>query len=68
MAKQLGFYFDATECIGCRACQMACKDKKDLAIGQTWRQVFEVSGGNWSAQENGTWTTNAFAYYTFACL
>jgi anaerobic dimethyl sulfoxide reductase subunit B len=63
MAKQLGFYFDSTACIGCRACQVACKDKNDLVVGQTWRQVVEVSGGAWTAQENGTWTTNTFAYY-----
>ncbi len=63
MAKQLGFYFDATACIGCRACQVACKDKNDLPVGQTWRQVVEVSGGGWTAQESGTWTTSAFAYY-----
>lgn len=63
MAKQLGFYFDATACIGCRACQVACKDKNDLVVGQTWRQVVEVSGGSWTPQENGTWATNTFAYY-----
>jgi anaerobic dimethyl sulfoxide reductase subunit B (iron-sulfur subunit) len=63
MAKQLGFYFDSTSCIGCRACQIACKDKNDLPVGQTWRQVVEVSGGNWTQQEGGTWTTSTFTYY-----
>ncbi|MBR5474134.1 MAG: 4Fe-4S dicluster domain-containing protein [Lachnospiraceae bacterium] len=24
---QLGFYFDMTRCIGCRTCQVACKDR-----------------------------------------
>ncbi|MGD8538576.1 MAG: 4Fe-4S binding protein, partial [Candidatus Aminicenantes bacterium] len=27
MAKQLAFYFDSSQCSGCKACQMACKDK-----------------------------------------
>lgn len=41
---KLGFYFDMTACIGCRTCQIACKDKKDLPIGIFFRQVrsFEV--------------------------
>lgn len=26
----LGFYFDSTKCIGCRACQIACKDRHSL--------------------------------------
>lgn len=34
-----GFYFNADRCIGCRACQIACKDKKDLDIGLLYRQV-----------------------------
>ncbi|MEM5817672.1 MAG: 4Fe-4S binding protein, partial [Desulfitobacterium hafniense] len=23
----LGFYFDVNKCIGCRTCQVACKDR-----------------------------------------
>ena len=30
MAKQLAFHVDLTACIGCKACQIACKDKNDL--------------------------------------
>lgn len=33
----LGFYFDMTRCVGCRACQVACKDKNRLNIGMIWR-------------------------------
>lgn len=29
MATNLGFYFDQTVCTGCKACQIACKDKHD---------------------------------------
>ena len=34
-----GFYFDQTACIGCRACQIACKDKNDLPVGPRFRMV-----------------------------
>lgn len=67
MAK-LGFYFDATLCTGCKACQVACKDKSDLPAGVNWRRVAEYSGGNWTQNADGTYNTTAFTYYTsIAC-
>lgn len=63
MAKQLGFYFDQTMCTGCKACQIACKDKNDLPVGVTWRRVAEYAGGTWREQ-GGTFTPNVFTYYT----
>lgn len=40
----LGFYFDMTRCIGCRACQVACKDKNNLEVGVILRnaKTYEV--------------------------
>ncbi len=35
----LGFYFDMTRCIGCRACQIACKDKNRLEVGVILRNA-----------------------------
>ena len=35
----LGFYFDMTRCIGCRACQVACKDKNNLDVGVILRNA-----------------------------
>ncbi|MDO5700841.1 MAG: dimethylsulfoxide reductase subunit B [Bowdeniella nasicola] len=63
MAKQLGFYFDQSLCNGCKACQIACKDKHDLPEGVTWRRVVEYSGGTWSRSGN-TLSPNVFSYYT----
>ena len=39
-----GFYVNSAECIGCRACQVACKDKNALDTGILFRRVrtFEV--------------------------
>ena len=38
MAK-FGFYFDAENCVGCRTCQVACKDVHDLPVGTNYRYV-----------------------------
>ena len=34
-----GFYFNQQACIGCRTCQVACKDKNDLEVGYLFRRV-----------------------------
>lgn len=38
MARK-GFYFNMALCMGCRTCQVACKDKNDLEIGTVYRRV-----------------------------
>ncbi len=42
--EQLGFYFDMTRCVGCKTCQVACKQRNNLPMGITYREVhtFEV--------------------------
>jgi anaerobic dimethyl sulfoxide reductase subunit B (iron-sulfur subunit) len=64
MANQLGFYFDANQCTGCKACQVACKDKWDLEVGIVWRRVAEFNGGEWTQNSDGTFSQNVSAYYT----
>ncbi len=63
------FTFDASACTGCKACQVACKDKNNLPTGVLWRRVYEVSGGSWTnVGPPGVWTTNVFAYnLSIAC-
>ncbi|HOW86425.1 MAG TPA: dimethylsulfoxide reductase subunit B [Candidatus Aminicenantes bacterium] len=67
MAIRYGFFFDASACTGCKACQMACKDRHDLAAGLLWRRVYEVAGGGWR-QEDGIWVPSVVAYnVSLAC-
>ena len=65
MAKQLGFYFDATACNGCKACMVACKSKNNLPVGINYRRVYQYGGGTW-VQYSGDATimqpSNVFAY------
>ena len=43
----LGFYFDETRCIGCRTCQIACKDKnRIMEPGITFRTVRSYESGS----------------------
>jgi anaerobic dimethyl sulfoxide reductase subunit B (iron-sulfur subunit) len=69
MAKQLGFYVNIAACTGCKACQIACKDKSSLPVGVNWRRVFEYEGGEW-VDHNGTFVpSNVYAYFvSSACM
>ena len=61
------FYFYLISCTGCKTCQIACKDKHDLAVGVNWRRVYEVSGGDWVLDEGG-YRNSVFGYYmSLAC-
>lgn len=65
---QLGFFLDTTVCSGCKACQVACKDKHDLETGRLWRRVATVEGGDW-VKQGAAWTTTAFAYsVSLSCM
>ncbi len=42
---QLGFVHNNVDCIGCRACEIACKDKNGLDAGPRFRRVQYIEGG-----------------------
>lgn len=54
-----GFYFDQKACIGCRTCQIACKDKNKLKVGYLLRKV--------ASYEVGEFPTAAKFHYSGAC-
>lgn len=63
MSKQLAFYFDQQHCSGCYTCQIACKDKNNLEIGQQFRKVYEVTGGNYIKKRNAI-IQDIYAFWT----
>lgn len=44
---QLGFVHNNVDCIGCRACEIACKDKNGLPPGPRFRRVMYIEGGSY---------------------
>ncbi|MDR1183211.1 MAG: 4Fe-4S dicluster domain-containing protein [Coriobacteriales bacterium] len=59
MMAHLGFYFNQDNCIGCRACQIACKDVKNLSIGALFRKIRTF--------ESGSYPEVALYHYSQAC-
>lgn len=48
----LGFYLDMDRCIGCRTCQVACKDRHDLmSVGPRTRRVATYETGSYPNPE-----------------
>ena len=46
---QIGFFIDATRCINCKTCEIACKDFNDAAVGRRIRKVRSFEGGEFPA-------------------
>ena len=56
----VGFYVDMTHCIGCRTCQVACKDRHDLQVsGPRPRRVETI--------EAGTYPESSLYHVTISC-
>ena len=66
MAKQLAFYFDASACGDCKACQVACQDKNNLPAAMMWRRVFQYSGGSWVTDHSITGLFRASGVYSYS--
>ncbi|EIT7126721.1 dimethylsulfoxide reductase subunit B [Vibrio parahaemolyticus] len=60
--EQLGFFIDSSICSGCKACQVACKDKNQLEVGRRFRRVYEVAGGEFIETPNGAFKNDVYAY------
>lgn len=60
---QLGFYFNSNTCIGCRTCEIACKDKNNLPTGTNWRRVTEYGEGSWRTENGEQVPAGVVSYY-----
>ena len=59
---QYGFYFDSSRCTGCKTCEMACKDYKDLDQSLAFRVVYDYEGGSFTGK-NGVYYQDVFSYH-----
>ncbi|HWI51547.1 MAG TPA: DMSO/selenate family reductase complex B subunit [Symbiobacteriaceae bacterium] len=62
MSKQLGFFVNSMQCAGCKTCQVACKDRANLEVGQLFRKVVKHEEGDWVKRGNA-WISNVTAYW-----
>lgn len=44
---QLGFFFNMECCVGCKTCQVACKQRNQLPIGINYRTVYTYETGQY---------------------
>ena len=56
---QLGFKVDLSRCVGCHACEIACKQEQNTLPGVRFRQVIE--------REFGTYPTPKRLFVSMAC-
>ena len=47
MFKRMGFLFNPNLCIGCRACEMACRNENHTPSHIHWRHVQEIAPGTY---------------------
>jgi len=47
--EQYRFHFDATACVGCRCCEVACNEQNNNSADTKWRRVGEMEGGEFPA-------------------
>ncbi|HXE73773.1 MAG TPA: 4Fe-4S dicluster domain-containing protein [Candidatus Nitrosotenuis sp.] len=45
--RQVGWFIDVDRCIGCRACEAACKQENGLDVGMRWRKVLHRESGEY---------------------
>lgn len=57
MAK--GFKIELKKCVGCKACEMACKVRFDLPVGDRRRRVY--------TKESGTYPNTRLLFVSMAC-
>lgn len=43
--EQYRFHFDATACVGCHCCEVACNEQNNNPADIKWRRVGEIEGG-----------------------
>ncbi len=63
-----GFYFNQQNCIGCKTCQIACKDVKNLEVGTLLRRVSDFETGTYPEARSFHFSTGCNHCENPACV
>jgi anaerobic dimethyl sulfoxide reductase subunit B (iron-sulfur subunit) len=66
VVTQYGFYHNTNECIGCKMCIVACKDKNDLPVGEKYRRVYDYANCGWEVSDTGVVNKKDFFIYSLS--
>lgn len=61
--SQYGFYLDTTRCTGCKTCELACKDYKDLSVDYAYRKIYDCESGKLTTDAAGCFVNGVHAYH-----
>ena len=66
---QYAFHLNGGICIGCKTCQVACKETYKLPVNNLYRKVYNYQGGSWKPTEAGHYVPEGvFGYFvSLAC-
>jgi len=65
---QMGFRFNPARCVGCRACEVACKQMQNTVNGVRYRRVVEKESGEYPAIRRMFFSTACHHCREPACL
>ncbi len=65
---QMGWIFDRSRCVGCRACTVACKMENNTPTEVNWRWVYDLEGGAYPEPTLEFYSTACYHCEQPACL
>ncbi len=64
---QMGWIFDRSRCVGCRACTVACKMENNTPADVNWRWVYDLEGGAYPSPTLEFFSTACYHCESPAC-
>lgn len=65
---QMGWIFDKSRCVGCRACTVACKMENNTPTDVNWRWVYDLEAGAYPDPSVEFYSTACYHCESPACM